>query len=145
LALRYSGYAATSYAFGRVDVYPGVNDRPHRYASTGPTETSLRHAASLKGTQSARRPSERQSLIRSKSPMDLRSVTYTSSAQAKIALFRPVRVSSHVATRPMTWCTDRRGYSWLDDRKLLRESDLDWLGGRDSNPDNVVQSHVSYR
>jgi hypothetical protein len=21
----------------------------------------------------------------------------------------------------------------------------DWLGGRDSNPDNVVQSHVSYR
>jgi len=20
-----------------------------------------------------------------------------------------------------------------------------WLGGRDSNPDNVVQSHVSYR
>jgi hypothetical protein len=26
--------------------------------------------------------------------------------------------------------------------------DLDlamWLGGRDSNPDNVVQSHVSYR
>ena len=25
---------------------------------------------------------------------------------------------------------------------LLRS---DWLGGRDSNPDNVVQSHVSYR
>jgi hypothetical protein len=22
---------------------------------------------------------------------------------------------------------------------------VDWLGGRDSNPDNVVQSHVSYR
>jgi hypothetical protein len=21
----------------------------------------------------------------------------------------------------------------------------EWLGGRDSNPDNVVQSHVSYR
>jgi hypothetical protein len=21
----------------------------------------------------------------------------------------------------------------------------DWLGGRDSNPDNVIQSHVSYR
>jgi hypothetical protein len=29
---------------------------------------------------------------------------------------------------------------------LLDESDLaKWLGGRDSNPDNVVQSHVSYR
>jgi integrase len=29
---------------------------------------------------------------------------------------------------------------------LLAESDLvNWLGGRDSNPDNVVQSHVSYR
>ena len=28
----------------------------------------------------------------------------------------------------------------------LIENDLeDWLGGRDSNPDNVVQSHVSYR
>ena len=23
--------------------------------------------------------------------------------------------------------------------------DFVWLGGRDSNPDNVVQSHVSYR
>ena len=22
---------------------------------------------------------------------------------------------------------------------------IEWLGGRDSNPDNVVQSHVSYR
>jgi hypothetical protein len=22
---------------------------------------------------------------------------------------------------------------------------MGWLGGRDSNPDNVVQSHVSYR
>jgi hypothetical protein len=26
------------------------------------------------------------------------------------------------------------------------DQDLEnWLGGRDSNPDNVVQSHVSYR
>ena len=24
-------------------------------------------------------------------------------------------------------------------------TDLVWLGGRDSNPDTVVQSHVSYR
>ena len=31
-------------------------------------------------------------------------------------------------------------------RKCLRILGLaDWLGGRDSNPDNVVQSHVSYR
>ncbi len=30
--------------------------------------------------------------------------------------------------------------------KALKEKGLqDWLGGRDSNPDNVVQSHVSYR
>ena len=28
----------------------------------------------------------------------------------------------------------------FDDEELS-----DWLGGRDSNPDNVVQSHVSYR
>ncbi len=26
-----------------------------------------------------------------------------------------------------------------------RESHADWLGGRDSNPDSMVQSHVSYR
>ena len=33
-----------------------------------------------------------------------------------------------------------------DGRKLLRSQQVeDWLGGRDSNPDNVVQSHVSYR
>ena len=33
-----------------------------------------------------------------------------------------------------------------DGRKLLRKQAVgDWLGGRDSNPDNVVQSHVSYR
>ncbi len=25
------------------------------------------------------------------------------------------------------------------------ETGRKWLGGRDSNPDNVVQSHVSYR
>ena len=28
---------------------------------------------------------------------------------------------------------------------LERNSFRVWLGGRDSNPDNVVQSHVSYR
>src|SRR5437773_6075924 len=28
---------------------------------------------------------------------------------------------------------------------ILRNSVRVWLGGRDSNPDNVVQSHVSYR
>jgi hypothetical protein len=35
----------------------------------------------------------------------------------------------------------------IDDvRKLLQKQPVkDWLGGRDSNPDNVVQSHVSYR
>jgi integrase len=33
-----------------------------------------------------------------------------------------------------------------DGRKLLRNQAVEnWLGGRDSNPDNVVQSHVSYR
>ena len=33
-----------------------------------------------------------------------------------------------------------------DGRKLLRGQHVEeWLGGRDSNPDNVVQSHVSYR
>ena len=26
-----------------------------------------------------------------------------------------------------------------------RAQRVKWLGGRDSNPDNVVQSHVSYR
>ena len=32
------------------------------------------------------------------------------------------------------------------ERNLEDENDLEtWLGGRDSNPDNVVQSHVSYR
>ena len=30
--------------------------------------------------------------------------------------------------------------------KLLKtQGKIAWLGGRDSNPDNVVQSHVSYR
>ena len=29
--------------------------------------------------------------------------------------------------------------------KSLSYRELGWLGGRDSNPDNVVQSHVSYR
>jgi integrase len=42
----------------------------------------------------------------------------------------------------------------IDDQKIDREMELNsddandlgsWLGGRDSNPDNVVQSHVSYR
>ena len=28
---------------------------------------------------------------------------------------------------------------------LKKKGELVWLGGRDSNPDNVVQSHVSYR
>ena len=30
-------------------------------------------------------------------------------------------------------------------RKLPMSTEMNWLGGRDSNPDNVVQSHVSYR
>ncbi len=30
------------------------------------------------------------------------------------------------------------------DCKLVFQKES-WLGGRDSNPDNVVQSHVSYR
>jgi hypothetical protein len=34
--------------------------------------------------------------------------------------------------------------SRFDCSKCLIEWDF-WLGGRDSNPDNVVQSHVSYR
>jgi hypothetical protein len=29
--------------------------------------------------------------------------------------------------------------------KLARSASEVWLGGRDSNPDTVVQSHVSYR
>ena len=29
--------------------------------------------------------------------------------------------------------------------QLTRSVSEGWLGGRDSNPDNVVQSHVSYR
>ena len=33
------------------------------------------------------------------------------------------------ASRSSRWCQASEG----------------WLGGRDSNPDNVVQSHVSYR
>jgi hypothetical protein len=35
----------------------------------------------------------------------------------------------------------------LNRAKLLRKNPeiKNWLGGRDSNPDNVVQSHVSYR
>jgi hypothetical protein len=28
---------------------------------------------------------------------------------------------------------------------LITQGKFLWLGGRDSNPDNVVQSHVSYR
>ena len=32
-----------------------------------------------------------------------------------------------------------------DDKGLSNQAVEDWLGGRDSNPDNVVQSHVSYR
>jgi hypothetical protein len=28
---------------------------------------------------------------------------------------------------------------------LKTQGEIVWLGGRDSNPDNVVQSHVSYR
>ena len=30
-------------------------------------------------------------------------------------------------------------------RNDLIRKELFWLGGRDLNPDNVVQSHVSYR
>jgi|SoiMethySBSTD1v2_1073268.scaffolds.fasta_scaffold01794_20 hypothetical protein len=51
---------------------------------------------------------------------------------------------------------DRPGHRTLartnEDRTLQLEAveelglmRSDWLGGRDSNPDNVVQSHVSYR
>jgi hypothetical protein len=48
---------------------------------------------------------------------------------------------------PKTWIAgvrvrDSRGTRI--DRKLLPWNEI-WLGGRDSNPDNVVQSHVSYR
>jgi hypothetical protein len=44
----------------------------------------------------------------------------------------------------------QEGASGLERRNLLRRIALEsfeenWLGGRDSNPDNVVQSHVSYR
>lgn len=40
------------------------------------------------------------------------------------------------------------GFEW--NRQLIAVRELGaapwkWLGGRDSNPDNVVQSHVSYR
>ena len=31
------------------------------------------------------------------------------------------------------------------ERQRLSAVQMIWLGGRDSNPDNVVQSHVSYR
>jgi hypothetical protein len=38
-----------------------------------------------------------------------------------------------------TWGTDRFLWIGLSDGKLLMCQDLMWLGGRDSNPDNVVQ------
>ena len=47
-------------------------------------------------------------------------------------------------------CTFDRGslsatYSKPFDMLVEGNVSGDWLGGRDSNPDNVVQSHVSYR
>ena len=47
-------------------------------------------------------------------------------------------------------CTFERGslcptYSKPFDLLVQGNETGDWLGGRDSNPDNVVQSHVSYR
>jgi hypothetical protein len=39
----------------------------------------------------------------------------------------------------------RRGFETDIDRPQVAVLEGNWLGGRDSNPDNVVQSHVSYR
>ena len=42
--------------------------------------------------------------------------------------------------------SDRQKGGSKTDTKSLDDQELeDWLGGRDSNPDTVVQSHVSYR
>ncbi len=38
-----------------------------------------------------------------------------------------------------------REVSAIEPNELNDLTLADWLGGRDSNPDNVVQSHVSYR
>ena len=46
---------------------------------------------------------------------------------------------------PSTWSPDRTTFPDSGACKLLNWWKLLWLGGRDSNPDTVVQSHVSYR
>ena len=46
-------------------------------------------------------------------------------------------------TEPRSDASSRRSKTATKSRE--EEKLADWLGGRDSNPDNVVQSHVSYR
>src|SRR5438046_7073054 len=44
----------------------------------------------------------------------------------------------------ITWFDDPLS-GGLESAEIVEGQDLNWLGGRDSNPDTVVQSHVSYR
>ena len=47
---------------------------------------------------------------------------------------------------PQEACSAKVDRALETELKVLKEKGLkDWLGGRDLNPDNVVQSHVSYR
>jgi integrase len=51
-----------------------------------------------------------------------------------------------VKSSPDEPLSDARNQRSKTETKALEDGELDdWLGGRDSNPDNVVQSHVSYR
>ena len=46
---------------------------------------------------------------------------------------------------PITWSEAQSTQSDPKVPEVVVDKRINWLGGRDSNPDTVVQSHVSYR
>ena len=64
------------------------------------------------------------------------------SARVRIADLE-VRLRGCAASARQT-SRDRERLACLDEARREAASEV-WLGGRDSNPDTVVQSHVSYR
>ena len=65
---------------------------------------------------------------------------------AKLASRRRNKVSSFFHEKAKVSGIDDQKIDQATEPKSEDDNDLgEWLGGRDSNPDNVVQSHVSYR
>ena len=65
-----------------------------------------------------------------------------------VAIHRPNDTAQETIVRALTYGAmatefDTENHPVLQVVENTRQ--ISWLGGRDSNPDNVVQSHVSYR